>query len=383
MGYTYQLYESISDVDPHEWNALREPGHDPFMDPRFIAAVEKSMAGSSRFWHALVRDDAGRPVASACLCSYRVDATLLAEGGAKKVAAAVQRLAPWLLNFNVVFCGLPVSAGQSHLRFAPDADCRAVLVLLEEAIKAISRKARAKCVVFKEYTPAESARLYALAELGYLRADSLPMNHTPAPFGSFDEYLASLPSRKRYPVKRSQKKFAKSGLRVVQMPGGGGADQVYTDEVHRLYDNVLERAKVKLERLPAEFFRELARQLPDETAFTFIYDDAKIVAFAASLFTPVRYHQMFVGVDYDKNPQVDLYFNLFFQAVDYAYRQHVGEIFCGQSADTFKARKLGCQHLPLSFYVKGADRLSAWVIRKFFNTLFPPRKPELDPEGPL
>src|SRR5439155_21508725 len=105
-------------------------------------------------------------------------------------------------------------------------------------------------------------------------------------------------------IRKSQKKFQPAGLRVVQVTGGEGADALYTDEVHKLYEAVLERAKVKLERLPAAFFRELARQMPDESAFTFIYDGDRVVAFAASMFTPGAFHQMFVGVNYELNPQV-------------------------------------------------------------------------------
>ena len=54
---------------------------------------------------------------------------------------------------------------------------------------------------------------------------------------------------------KPSKLCSKSGLRVVHLRGGDGADQVYTDEVHKLYDGVLDRAKVRFERLPAEFFQ--------------------------------------------------------------------------------------------------------------------------------
>jgi len=373
MGYSYTVYETIDAVDEAEWNRLRHGEHDPFMDVRFIRAVERSMADSSRFWHVLFRDGAGDPVASACLCSYRVDATLLADGVARTIANGVKRIAPWLLHFKVLFCGLPVSAGQSSLRFAPGVDSAAILRSLDELVMKIGRQERAKCAVFKEFSDEECVALQPLAELGYLRAESPAMNHARPEFSDFEDFCSKLPSRKRYAIRKSQKKFDTKRLRVVQMRGGDGVDKIYTDRVHRLYEAVLEKAEIKLERLSPEFFREIARQLPEQTAYTFIYDQDEIVAFAASLYTSQVFHQMFVGVDYERNADFDLYFNLFYHAVDYGFRQQVADIFCGQSADTFKERKLGCYQVPLSFFVKGVDALSAFVIRKGFNSLFPPR----------
>jgi predicted N-acyltransferase len=277
---------------------------------------------------------------------------------------------------------LPVSAGQSHLRFAPGADTAAILRTLNEWLGKTARQVKAKCIVFKEFDTPEGVPLELLAELGYQRADSLPMNHAEPNFESFEDFLAHLKSSKRYTIRRSQKKFAKSGFRVVQMTGRNGVDQIYTDDVHKLYEAVLEKATVKFEKLPPAFFRELARQLPDESAYTFIYDGDRIVAFACSLFTTGVYHQMFVGVNYELNPQWDLYFNVFYNAVDYAYRQHVSDIYVGQSADTFKQRKLGCHPVPLFFYIKGVDWLTALIMRKAFHLLFPSRAAgSAEPEG--
>lgn len=374
-AYSYTLHDSIQDVNHDDWNCLRRPGGDPFMDPRLILAVEKSMAGSGRFWHVVFRDDANRPVATACLSSYRVDAGLLADGPSRTVVRALGRVAPRLVNINILFCGLCFSAGQSHLRIAPDADATAILRELDQIAVRLAKQVRARAIVFKEFDPDERRQIDHLLEFGYLRADSPPMNHASTGPADFQSFYESLKSSKRHPIRTSQKKFEKAGLRVVQMKGGDGADRIYTDEVHRLYEAVLERAQVRLERLNPEFFREMARHIPDQTAFTFIYDGDRVVAFAASIFGTGVFHQMFVGVDYNRNAECDLYFNLFFHAIDVGFQQQVEDIYVGQSADTFKQRKLGCYPVPLCFFIKGADRSASFVIRKFFKFLFPPHGP--------
>lgn len=367
------VYHSIDDVDPAEWNSLARPAGDPFMAIGLIRAVEESMASCGRFEYVLFRNPHGTPVAAACLCSYRVDASLLAEGTARIWAERIAKFCPWLFRHNVVFCGLPFSAGQSHLRIAPNVDPRPILRELDALARDLARRTRAKCIVFKEFNDDETDRYAELPALGYHRADSPPMNVGQTGFDSFEAFVNSQKSKKRHPIRTSQKRFGNLELRVVQMRGGDGADQIYTDEVHRLYDNVLDRATVKLERLPAEYFRALARNYPENSAFTFIYQGDRVVAFAASVFAGNTFHQMFVGIDYDLNPQVDLYFNLFFFALDAGYQLKPEILHVGQSADTFKQNKLCCTPIRLSFFVSGTDRFGKWLIGKFFDTLFPPR----------
>jgi predicted N-acyltransferase len=236
--YHRRLYDSITDIDLEAWNSLRHTERDPFMDPRFLTAIENSMSDTGRFRYIIFFDDNERAVASACMSSYRLDSALLANGIAKKMLQLVGRLVPALTQLNVVFCGLPFSAGQSNMRLAPDVDAGQILPELDDVLCKFARQERARCIVFKEFTAEECERLGPLGALGYQRADSLPMNHTNPEFNNFEHYCSNLKSRRRYPIRRSQKKFAKSDLRVVQMTGQDGADQLLTDDVHALYQAV-------------------------------------------------------------------------------------------------------------------------------------------------
>ncbi len=373
LAYTVSVYDTIRDVDPDEWNRVRDPDADPFMDPGFVAAVENSLGSTCRFRPLLIRDEEGQPVAAACLCYFPVDAAVLANGFARRIANVINGVAPFLLRVPLLLVGLPISCGASHLRFAPEADRAAALRLIDEQAQLFARETKAKCIVFKEFESHECHDLQPLAALGYRQADSLPMNCVPAKHASFDKYLASIPSAKRRTIRKSREKFAKSGLRVVHLRGSDGADQLYTDEVHKLYDGVLDRAKVRFERLPAEFFREIARQMPDGSLFTYVFQGERIVAFAATLTVEEVFDQMFVGYDYDLNPECDLYFNLFFEAVAAAFQRDPRRIYVGQTSDEFKHQKLSSFQIPLSIYVKGTHPLVNTLIKNAFGLFFPPR----------
>ncbi|HEV3300561.1 MAG TPA: GNAT family N-acetyltransferase [Planctomycetaceae bacterium] len=371
-GYGFEVYDSIRRVNPEEWNSLREPD-DLFMDPRFIGAVENAMGRECRFRHVVVRDAQGRPMATACLSSFVIGGASLAQGTAGKILAILERIVPWAIRSKLILCGLPVSAGQSHIRFAPDADRDAALRIVDSVARKFAKKEWARLIVFKEIDPVGCRDLEPLLSNGYRRADSYPMNRTLPAYHDFDDYLSQVDSKKRTTVRRSQRKFTKSGLRVEDRLGRDQAAELYTDDVHRLYEAVADQSEVEFGYLPAEFFRELARQLPDNTVFTYVYREDKIVGFLASLFSETTFHGLFVGLDYSLNSQSELYFNLLYHLVDIALRRRSQAIYVGQTADEIKNYKLGSYQEPMSIYVKGGRWTMRLVLKAAFSAIFPSR----------
>jgi predicted N-acyltransferase len=372
-GYGVEVYDSIRQVDLGEWNSLRDATSDPFMDPRFIEAVEIGFAKACRFRHGIVRDSQGRPMAIACLSSYSIGGASLAKGRLQKVLAGLERAAPWFFRSKLILCGLPVSAGQSHLRFAPEADRAEVLRHIDRVACQFARREWARLILFKEIDEAACSDLGPLESLGYRRADSFPMNRVEPGSRDFADYLSKFPSKKRRPIRRSQKRIAENGLRIVELFGRDGVTELYTDAVHCLYEAVATRSAVQFEQLPAEFPRELARRMPDNTVFTLIYRDAEVVGFSMSLVSDTTFHGMVLGVDYEVNAEAEVYFNLLYQSIDSALRHGAQEICIGQTTDALKHDKLDCYQVPLSIYVKGGRWTMKAVLRAGFSSIFPPR----------
>ena len=381
LACQHSVYESIREVDASEWNSVRIASEDPFMDPGFIEAVENSMGNVCRFRHVIFRDKSGRPLAAACLSSYTVDGAALAEGSAKKILAAIGRVAPRLLRNTMVMCGLPISTGDSHLRFAPDADRASVLAILDRLMVEFGKSEWARFLIFKEFDAGNSRDLQGLAELGYRRADSYPMNYAANDYRDFEDYLSRLKSKRRTMLRRSMRRFAEGGLRVVTLTGRQGAADIYTDKVHRLYEAVLARSPVQFEYLPAEFFRELARRMPDNAVFSFVYAGEEIVAFEASVESGSTFHGVVLGIDYELNKKYELYFNLLYRAVDRTLRRGARHILLGQTADTTKHAKLDIYQGPMSIYVKGAKRTIRVALALAFPLFFPPRPAAYLPEA--
>lgn len=372
-SYSISLARSIDERDADEWRAACGGRVDWAMDPRFLRVVEKSMADQARFYNVVVRDAAGTPAAAAFLSVCTVDGLLLA-GAWKKAVAWVRLLWPRFLKVPVLLCGCPISTADSNLRITASADPHAVLRELDQLLMRLARREGAYFIALKEFGPAQAAQTDGLPALGYIRADSLPTNKLPAHFHDYADMVASFRCHYRQLVLHAQKKFARSGLRVVHRRGGVGVEALFTDDVYRLYLAVYNRAKVKFERLPPAFFHELARQFPDDASFTLIYQDQRIVGFTCGLFHQDEFVSFVCGLDYTLNADAELYFNLLGEDFDYVLRQGVHAIHVGQTTDEIKAH-MGCFLEPRWFYVKARPAALHELLRALSPRLFPPAAP--------
>lgn len=371
--YAATVWRSVDEIDRAAWNSLRAPD-DLFMDLRLLRAVENSMSRDASFRYVLFRDAAGQPAASTCLCIYSVDGTLLAdEGLARQAACALKRISSRLVTYKILFCGLPFSGGQSHLRFAPRADQHEIVRLLDRMLHTVAREAGASSIVLKEFESHELSALTPADQLGYLRADSLPMNELNIEQRTYDEYLASLHNRKRYEIRKSLKKLADGGVRAFVTSDANEIERIFTPRVHALYESVVSKATTKLELLPREFFLEMACQLPDNSEFCFLMQGDEALAFGLSLCFGRHYHPLFMGVDYDRNRDYDLYFNIMYRTVADAINRGADHVTLGQNADEFKRSKLGSFQTPRYFHIKGVGVVMQTVIRLLSKQLFPAR----------
>jgi predicted N-acyltransferase len=371
MKYTTTLYESVNAVPAEAWDAVCGPAADPFMDRRFLEAVERSMAADGDFQYVIIRGPAGEPVGCAALCLYRVDGAVLAGGWLRRIVQGIRRIWGNYLRFRVLFCGLPVSAGQKSLCLHPAANPIAAVAALDAALADLARRARVWLIVAKEFAEGDLAQVASLTARGYLRGDSLPMNHFEPRFRDLEHFCRALRSRYRSHITRSLRKFAQAGLRVEHLAEPERILAVYSGDVHRLYEAVVARARHKLEVLPAEFFRQLVQQLPGEVSLSVIWQDQRIRAFAWGLFHASIYHILFVGIDYSLNAEADLYFSTMLHSLDLGLRKGATDIVVGQTADEFKAR-LGCYQRPRVLYLKATNRLLHWVIGRTARLVFPP-----------
>jgi predicted N-acyltransferase len=371
------LYESIDAVPLDEWGELCRTTPTCFLAPEFLRALERTLPNPARIFHAIIRAQDGKPAACASLCLYPVDLLSLASSTIRDRVAWMRKLVPSLTQLKILMCGLPFSAGQSHLAFAPRADRPRTLGQLDLLLRQLARREGARLIVFKEFGEEERLDMDGLLKRGYVRGDSPPMYELEKPFADFEEYSAALKAHYRTNIKRARRKFSTAGCRFVRLTSLRDIRRIYTPDVHRLYEAVVMKSETRLEVLSHHFFLELVRQLPGQLALTVTYREDHLIGFTWELVDGPVYHFLFMGVDYSQSAETDLYFNLVYNAMDHAFRSGARVIHVGQTADRFKSL-LGCSGHRRYIYSRGAGRTFSWILRQVSGMVFPPR-PALAP----
>ncbi|WLD10018.1 GNAT family N-acetyltransferase [Planctellipticum variicoloris] len=368
-----EIWSSVDEIDVAAWEQVRDPS-DLFLDLRLLQAVETSMAATCRFRYVLYRDAAGEPAAIAVLCTFTIDIGVLADDAWSRWALrGLRRISRKLVDYRILFCGLPLSACQSSLRFAPGADSQIILQRLDVALRRFAKQDRASVIVLKEFADEELPPLKPLETLGYRKADSLPTHLVALHSDSFDGFLKDMNSKRRANVRMSLKKFAGKGVEFVTTSDYATIERLFTPETYRLYEEVLGRSETKLEHLPQELFLEMARQLPDCCEFTFAVEGERVIAFCISLWNDHEYRGLFIGYDASRNQDLDLYFNLAFRTIAEAAFHRSAVVEIGQNSSYFKRTKLGAVQSRRSLYVRGGNAVMNGVIGLLFKQLFPPR----------
>lgn len=371
MAYSYQIYDSIKDVNLQDWKQIVEENkHNIFMDTRFLLTMETSMKEVSKFWYLIFYNQDKIPHSCVSVSTFKTDITIFVNNKFKEYISFLRKKFPYFLYGKILFCGLPISLGQNNLIFTPEANQEKIIQLLNHFLDRLAIDEKANFIVYKEFNSLECKQLDILLNLGFFRANSLPMNHFKPNFMDFNDYYHSLRSNYRKEIRKSRHKFQQAGVNIIHVQQPQKIIELYTPEVHELYEVMVNKSKTKLEILPITFFRELVNNFPDNICLTLAYHNNKIIGFMFSLYHEKIFYCLFCGVNCQFNAASDLYFNLAYGTLEKALTFDLKDIEVGQTADVFKAR-LGCYQKPLYLYVKGEGFIFKWLVKILFKSLFP------------
>jgi predicted N-acyltransferase len=369
-----RLYDSIQHVPPADWQRATSGDDGLAADPRLLHLQQQTLSDQCRCWIAIVHGEDGQAVAAAALALFRLDALLTAHPLLQRGARILRRVWPGFLHYGVLFCGLPLPPGTSHLWIIPAADRAAVLGALDQQLRNLAATHRAMLIVFKELDASRAPEGETLGALGYLRGAIPPLHSLRGTFRNFDDYRAALRAGYRRQINLSLRKAEAAGLRVRHLHDSAEIERAFTPDVHRLYEGVWSRAEARLEKFPADFFRQAARTFPGQASLTLLEHGDRPVAFSFGLTHNHTYDNFYCGVDYALNPTADLYFNVFYHNLDNAFTRGCRKILLGQTSDDFKTR-LGSEPRPLAFYVRARHPLWQAGLRRLARWVFPTPPP--------
>jgi predicted N-acyltransferase len=273
-----QVLSSLSGIDAAEWDACNLTGN-PFVSHAFLSALEESgSANSESGWlaqHLAIVDEIGHLAAAAPLYlkSHSYGEYVFDWGWADAYERAGGRYYPKLQS-SVPFT--PVSGPRLLARPGPDADAHRHA--LAAAMTELARQLRVSSV---HVTFCQASEIETFKALGFLERHGLQYHWENKGYGSFDDFLQSLSSRKRKTIRKERKRVSEAGIRLFPVTGAD-IKASHWDLFDRFYRTTADR-KWGMPYLTREFWDLLGERLSDRVVLIFAEHDGRIVAGALNL----------------------------------------------------------------------------------------------------
>jgi len=334
---TLRLHPSIAEIAATEWDACAGLDN-PFVSHAFLAALEESgSTGPRTGWlpqHVALRDGAGQlvAVAPAYAKSHSYGEYVFDHAWAHALERAGSRYYP-KLQVTVPFSPVP----GRRLLVRPDAP------IGPEALgEALTQVVGQLGLSSAHVTFCTKTEWQALGEIGWLQRLGTQFHWTNPGYGSFEDFLAALSSRKRKQLRRERREAQSAGL-TFRTLRGAEITRRHWAAFHRFYLDTVDR-KWGSAYLNARFWPLLSERLGDRVVLMVAERDGQPVAGALNLMG----RDALYGRNWGTTVETPfLHFELcYYQAIDFAIAQGLKRVEAGAQGQ----HKIQRGYLPVPTY---------------------------------
>lgn len=292
----------------------------------------------------------------------------------KRFPRSIQPLIELVLRATMQVCATPLSSRLEGLMIKPGwPEQEPVVALALRALDRMNRSARL-LQVFAATTAHHGRVLHGLQQRGYQPIQVSPYMTLDVVWTTFDDYLASLPRKRRTDLRRQ--------LNNAQRHGGIKIEQLRPDQVtvpdadlYRLIDNVAQRYGEKAHVVPS-FFSALRTLMPDNSTIFLATVDGQLAGVFVGIHDDNSISFPMIGQDHALSREHGIYFLLHFAVIRYAIERQLRLINMGLTQLDLK-RRLGYQPNPRYFIVRSPYRLLDRVLQLALRQLAPRLIPAL------
>jgi predicted N-acyltransferase len=308
-----EAHGRITDVPRAAWDALVGDGS-PFVEWDWLAALEESGAVAVRTgWqpcHLALWE--GRTLVGACplyVKSHSMGEFVFDQNWAGAAARAGIRYYPKLL------AGVPFTpvTGARFLTL-PSAERAPLLARLAAGLEALCEQEDLSSAHVNFCLPDE---VEALAERGWLRRTGWQYHWRNAGFATFDDYLASLRSKRRNQVQRERRAPAEDGIEI-GVHTGDDISKALMERMFTLYRTTIDRLTWGQQYLNPAFFRLAQERLRERLCLIVARRDGQPIAGTLNVVKGDTFYGRYWGTTADVR---HLHFNVcYYAAIDYCVR---------------------------------------------------------------
>lgn len=328
---------SLKEITATEWDACA--GHDnPFVRHAFLSALEDSGSATRQTgWLAqhVVIEAAGQGIVGVMPLyakSHSYGEYVFDHGWAEAYERAGGRYYPKLQSA-VPFTPVP----GPRLMVRPDVNARAVRNALLDSAITLAEDADLSSLHIT-FLPGSEAD--ELATRGLLRRAGLQFHWTNPGYASFDDFLATLASRKRKQIKRERREALQAGL-TVRVLSGGDIEERHWDAFYAFYEDTGSR-KWGSPYLTRKFFSLIGERMGEAIVLILVERAGRAIAGALNLKgTDALYGRNWGALEHHPF----LHFEAcYYQAIDYAIAHGLKRVEAGAQGE----HKLARGYLPVA-----------------------------------
>jgi len=351
-----RVIDSLSEIASAEWDACagwsQEHGENPFVSHAFLLALEQSgSVGRKTGWlqqHLLLEDEETKQLMAACplyVKSHSQGEYIFDHGWAEAYQRAGGRYYP-KLQIAVPFTPVP----GPRLLIRPGDDAAGIRTALIETLIATTRNSGLSSLHVTFCSGEEAA---AFKEAGFLHRIGLQYHWHNQGYGSFDDFLAALNSRKRKAIRKERAAIVDYGLTIRQLSG----TEITPDHWDAFFDFYMDTGNRKwgTPYLTRQFFDLLGATLADQVVLMLAEKDGLLVAGALNL----RGRDALFGRNWGCLADYRfLHFELcYYQAIDYAITHGLARVEAGAQGE----HKIQRGYLPVETHS------AHWIAEKSFR----------------
>ena len=281
MTLELRVLERISEVPEAEWNALVRADASPFVEHAWLACLEEAgCVGGRTGWlprHLVLYDGGDLVAAAPAYLKMNSEGEFVFDWSWADLA---ERMG--IAYYPKLILAVPFTPATGHrVLWHPSRDRGETVAVFAQAVRTITREMELSSahVLFPEEA---EARLWEAA--GFTIRNGVQYHWTNDGFATFEDFLATLPQKKRTQLRRERKQPALDGLTITtltpeDLTGPAGAELAAT--MHALYVTTVDKYFYGRRYLKKPFFDLVRQRFADRLAWTVARDrEGKIVASA-------------------------------------------------------------------------------------------------------
>jgi predicted N-acyltransferase len=179
---------------------------------------------------------------------------------------------------------------------------------------------------------------------------------------SFEDYLKSL--SKKY--KKRSEKILEAGKGIVRYKMNENEIEQNLTRIGELFENVVSKQVLQLSLIDKNYFKEIKKTFPETFSFIGYYFENKLVAFATYIEHNDELEIHYIGIDYNYNDKLKLYFNILLDSINNAIIQKKSFLELGRTAREAKAN-VGAKPVYFNDFIGFKSRMATILSKKLIN----------------